>query len=139
MYIDTSVAVKLYVNEPDSRDCEAVVRGASVASSYLLYGEFRSALHGKVQRGAISPEVCADVWRQFQNEVESKSLTLISIDDTLVEDAAELIAELPPRFPLRTLDALHLATCLRVEAGPLFSKDTRMLRAAATLGIPVVN
>src|ERR1035438_5955174 len=57
MYIDTSAVVKLYVEEPDSEACEAIVVGTTLVSSRLLYCEFRSALLGKVSRGVISAEL----------------------------------------------------------------------------------
>jgi predicted nucleic acid-binding protein len=44
-----------------------------------------------------------------------------------------------PAVPLRTLDALHLATFHAVSAGPLFSKDKRMNAAARRLHLPVVG
>jgi uncharacterized protein len=137
VYIDTSVAVKLYVDEPDSSDCEETVRSSPLVSSRLLYCEFRSAIVGKVARGAISDSLHAEIWAQFQSDIDGQRITLISIDDVLVSDASSLLAELGPDIPLRTLDALHLATCLCVEAGPLFTKDSRMRQAAVRLGMPV--
>jgi predicted nucleic acid-binding protein len=139
VYIDTSVAVKLYVEEPDTPGCIAAARHARLASSRLLFCEFRSALLRKLQQSAISAELHSDVWRQFQRDVEAARLTLISIDDALVEDAARLLAALHPDVPLRTLDALHLATCLGVDAGPLFTRDARMLRAAQMMGMPLAG
>jgi len=47
--------------------------------------------------------------------------------------------ELHPNVPLRTLDALHLATYLSVETGPLFTKDIRMRQAAARLGLSLAG
>jgi predicted nucleic acid-binding protein len=41
--------------------------------------------------------------------------------------------------PLRTLDALHLATFGAIEAGPLFSLDRRMVAAAKLLGFATVG
>jgi len=49
------------------------------------------------------------------------------------------MGELHPGVPLRTLDAIHLATYLDVEAGPLFTRDPRMLQAAAFMGLPLAG
>ena len=62
MYVDTSALVKLYVDEPDSDACEATVAGNSLASSSLLYCEFRSALLGKLSRMLISRAFLDEDW-----------------------------------------------------------------------------
>jgi prevent-host-death family protein len=72
MYIDTSVAVKLYVRVPDSDECEAVVAGMTLVSSMLLHGELQSALLSKVTRGKISEKVNTEVWKKFGS---SRSMT----------------------------------------------------------------
>jgi hypothetical protein len=139
MYIDTSVLVKLYIEEPDSEACEAIVVGTTLVSSRLLYCEFRSALLGKVSRGIISADLRAEVWQEFEKDVAAHKIRLVSLNDILLQDAAGLLSDLYPNAPLRTLDALHLATYLSIETGPLFTKDPRMLRAAVQLGLPLAS
>jgi predicted nucleic acid-binding protein len=139
MYIDTSALVKLYVEEPDSGACETVVAGNTLVSSRLLYCEFRSALVGKVSRGIISSKVQNEVWREFEADMAAHKIRLISISDMLVQDAAELMSDLRPNVYLRTLDALHLATFLSVEAGSLFTMDLRMFQAAKELGLSIAS
>ena len=53
MYIDTSVAVKLFTREPDSDACESTVGGFTLVSSELTYCELRSALRSKKRDGLI--------------------------------------------------------------------------------------
>jgi uncharacterized protein len=139
MYVDTSVLVKLYVQEPDSDACEVVAEGTPLVSSRLLYCEFRSAIIGKVSRGSVSHELGAAVWQEFERDIETRHIQFVPISDTLVRDAADLLAELHPNVQLRTLDALHLATFLSADVGPLFTKDARMLRAAAQLGLSLAG
>jgi predicted nucleic acid-binding protein len=139
MYIDTSVAVKLYVEEPDSEACEAIVAGATLVSSRLLYCEFRSALLGKASRGAISADMQAEVWQAFRNDITADRIHLVSLNDALVHDAADLLAGLNPAIPVRTLDALHLATFMSIDTSALFTRDARMRSAAAHLGLPLAD
>ncbi len=61
------------------------------------------------------------------------------MDDTLFIEAAKLLGEIHPFVALRTLDALHLVTYMSVDAGPLFTKDRRMIQAAAHMGLPVAG
>ena len=137
MYVDTSVMVKLYVPEADSEACEAIVGGAPLVSSQLLVCEIRSALLGKRSRGIISPEAIDEILRTFEEHIATQKIRLIPLSDLLVQHAAELIGELHSRVPLRTLDALHLATFASVDGGPLFTKDVRMRLAAIELGLPL--
>jgi uncharacterized protein len=139
VYIDTSVAVKLYLTEPDSESCEATVAGKTLVSSRLLYCEFRSALLGKISRGKLSAESGHMVWQAFENDVASSTIHFVSLTDLIVRDAADLLRELHPNLALRTLDALHLATYLSVETGTLFTKDIRMLQAATQLGLSLAG
>jgi len=137
MYVDTSVVVKLYIQEPDSESCEAIVAGTTLISSRLLYCEFCAALLGKRSRGIISPEVCDELWQEFRKHIASHRIHLVSLNDMLIRDATALLSELPPDVPLGTLDALHLATLISIETVPLFTKDIRMLRAARHLELPL--
>jgi|SRR5580692_9041396 predicted nucleic acid-binding protein len=139
MYIDTSVLVKLYVREPDSEACRDTVADSSLVSSRLLYCEFRSALLGKESRKIISPESRDEAWQRFESDISDRAIRFISLDDLVIQEAQELLDVLHPRVSLRTLDAIHLATCLGLEAGPLFTKDHRMLKAATLLGLPLAG
>jgi len=139
MYIDTSALVKLYIGEPDSDACEEIVAEESLVSSRLLYCEFRSALLGKISRGAVSPEFASEVWSEFEQHIVDRRIRLVSMDDTLFIEAAKLLGEIHPFVALRTLDALHLVTYMSVDAGPLFTKDRRMIQAAAHMGLPVAG
>jgi predicted nucleic acid-binding protein len=139
MYIDTSALVKLYVDEADSEVCEAIVASRSLVSSRLLYCEFRSALLGKESRRIISQELRDEVWNRFESDISDGLIRFASLNDSVIQDAQELLSELHPRVSLRTLDAIHLATYLGLETGPLFTKDHRMLKAAAFLGLPLAS
>ena len=139
MYLDTSVVVKLYVAEPDSAECEARLDGSGLVSSELLLGEFFSALLAKERDKEISAAERGRIWALFESHVAERRIHLLALDGEVVRDARALMAEVHPAVPLRTLDALHLATFRAVSAGPLFSKDKRMNAAARRLPLPVVG
>lgn len=139
MYIDTSALVKLYLAEPGSEECEATVAGETLATSRLTVLEFRSALWGKVSRGIIPVELRDEVLREFEKDVTARRVLLVSLTDLVLSDASEVMEAVQPGVALRSLDALHLATFMGVEAGPLFTLDKRMLKAAAQLGLPLAR
>lgn len=139
MYLDTSVVVKLYVAEPDSAECEAQLDGGGLVSSELLLGEFFAALLAKERGGEISALERGHIWRLFESHVAEQRIHLLPLDGGVVREARAIMAATHPAVPLRTLDALHLATFRTVDASPLFSKDQRMNAAARHLRLPVVG
>lgn len=139
MYLDTSVLIKLYTREPDSAECERVVAGQRIVSSELLYTELWSALLAKERNGVLSPENRQRVWELFEVHLLDDAVELIELDGAVVREAAEMIARVHPHVPLRTLDAIHLATFAGVDAGPLFTVDRRMREAAKLLAFPLVS
>jgi len=139
MYLDTSVVVKLYVAEPDSAECEVQLDGGGLVSSELLFGEFYSALLAKERGGLIRAAQREEAWLQFAEHVAGRRIHLLPLDGEVVREARAIMAATHPTVPLRTLDALHLATFRTVDAGPLFSKDQRMNAAARHLRLPVVG
>jgi predicted nucleic acid-binding protein len=139
MYLDTSVLVKLYVNEPDSVACDGIARGHSLVSSDLAYGEVLSALLANERAKRLTSDERALAWSRFLEDQENGKLHFVPLNGILVQEAAELMEEVHPHVPLRTLDAIHLATFLSVDAGPLFTKDKRMLEAARRLNLPLAE
>ena len=137
MYIDTCVAVKLYTREPDSEECQHIAAGHRLVSSELLYTELWSALLAKERAKVISPELRQRVWQLFEEHLLEDVIELVALDGHVVREAAEIMAKVHPHVPLRTLDAIHLATYAGIEAGPLFTKDKRMIDAARRLEFPL--
>jgi len=134
VYIDTSAFVKLYVREPDSDACEGIAAGQPLVSSRLLSCEFRSALLNKESRSVISRETRDEVWLRFQQDIAENMVFLVPLDNRIMAVAQEIMDSLHPETPLRSLDALHLATYVGTESGPFFTRDQGMLRAAKRLG-----
>lgn len=139
MYLDTSVVVKLYTREPDSAECEKIAAGHRILSSELLYPELWSALLAKERKGVLSPDERARVWRLFEVHLLDEVVELVDLDGQVLREAAEMIARVHPQVPLRTLDAIHLATFVGLDAGPLFTNDRRMLDAARLMALPLAR
>jgi uncharacterized protein len=140
MYLDTSVAVALYAREPDSEKYEAIVAGSDgFFSSELLVGEMTSALLAKEKNKVISAGLREAIGAKFEEHLSDGTVQLVTLNGLMVREAAEVMRQVYPEILLRTLDAIHLATYLSVDAGPLFTKDRRMLDAARRLNIPLAD
>ncbi|MGH2960656.1 MAG: type II toxin-antitoxin system VapC family toxin [Solirubrobacterales bacterium] len=71
---------------------------------------------------------------EVQTEVERllASCMLIDVNDGLLRAAAQLASR-----AVRTLDAIHLASALRIEADEVVVYDRRLVEAAAGRGLAV--
>jgi uncharacterized protein len=138
MYLDTSVLVKRYVAEPDSHHVLDVVVGFTLVTSELAVAEMWSAVLAK-ERNGLPVEARQRAWSAFMGDIENDVLRLIPLDGVMIRDANEMMLRVHPQVPLRTLDAIHLATYDSVTTGPIFTKDKRMLAAAKLLGFAAVE
>ncbi len=122
-YVDTSAAMKLLVDEGESSALvdklqELRAAGETLVSSWLLHTELCCAANRH------PADVAADAV-----EAVLSALALVDID------RADLIAapSLPGR--LRSADAIHLASALRVGCDAILVYDEDLRAAARTVGI----
>jgi predicted nucleic acid-binding protein len=140
VYLDTSVAVAIYAREAGSEKLETILAGGSgVFSSELLLGEMTRALFAKEKGNLISAALREDIRAKFAEHVADGTVHLIPLDRLVMREATKLMGQVYPDVLLRTLDAIHLATYLSVEAGPLFTRDKRMIEAAKKLGLSLAR
>ena len=138
MYLDTSVLTKLFITESDSEVCARKVAGKVLVTSELAYGELFSAFLKNERGGSLTTRDREESWAEFERQVADESVWLETLDGSIIRSAQELMLKLHPQVALRTLDAIHLATCLSLFAGPLYTMDRRMRAAAVLLEIPLV-
>jgi predicted nucleic acid-binding protein len=138
MYLDTAVLVKLFVPEPDSAYFGKAVDGQVISSSWLAYTEFWSALLGKERAGAITPEQRQWAWHRFARHVEEEEILLLPLTPAVFKKANHILERCHPEVPLRSLDALHLASCDQLQDWPLCTTDKRMRAAAEVLSFQLL-
>jgi predicted nucleic acid-binding protein len=126
IYLDTSVALAHLLAE-DRRPKDALWRQPLVASRLLEY-ELWTRLNAR-RLGAS------------HGEVARRLLERLAILELLPNVLARALEPFPA--PVRTLDALHLASIeflrSRGEKVELASYDDRLLAAASALGIPIAD
>jgi predicted nucleic acid-binding protein len=127
-YLDTSAFVKLVHREAETDALIAWLRDWPIqASSRLLWVETLLT----VRRAATDPEAAGRAVTSATRLLEN--VDLIEMDRAVAERAARL------EPPIRTLDAIHLATAelLGTSLGALVTYDARLAQAARRLGVRV--
>lgn len=135
MYLDSGIIVKLLVREPDSDWFDKRLSGQVLDSSELSLTEVCSALSAKERSGAISRDRRQQAMLRFEEMVEDEILQLLPLDREVLDRACAILRACPPSLPLRTLDALHVASCDLYRCEALSTTDRRMRAAGAQLAI----
>jgi predicted nucleic acid-binding protein len=138
MYLDTAIIVKLLVREADSAWFSRHLIGHSFESSELALAEVRSALLAKERAGNITARERTAAGEKFQEMVDEDLLRLLPLNRAVLERASVLQLACHPRIPLRTLDALHVATCALHRGNLLATTDARMRAACEQFAIALV-
>ena len=138
MYVDTAILVKLLIREPDSRFYGQGLHGQEeVWSSELAITECWSALCRKMREREITRRIRTGAWTRLDRYGTTGSLHLLPVNREILLEANKLLDRCTPQLPLRTLDAIHLSSCMSLKAFPLWTNDKRMREAADYLGLPL--
>jgi uncharacterized protein len=134
VYVDTSVLVPLFLNEPHSAavaDWYAREKSELVAAAWCI-PEFASALGIKQRTGAIDSQQAQGAWTRFERMVAA-DLRLLPVEPAHFHRAAALV--LDAASALRAGDALHLACAEAAGAKQMATLDDVMSRSARRLKI----
>ncbi|MDQ3150123.1 MAG: type II toxin-antitoxin system VapC family toxin [Chloroflexota bacterium] len=125
VYLDSSAAVKLIVREAESEALESWLRPHDVLTSSAL---LRTELLRAIRRGA--PRKIAEA------RAALAAFTLRAVDDEILDVAGDIGPS-----SIRSLDAIHLATALRLATAldAIVTYDRRMIEGAVLLGLPVAS
>ena len=123
-YVDASALTKLVLEEPDS----VAMRGWYVANEHVLCSRI-----GLVETRRA---VARHIHDPAHLDTILRSVEVVEVDADIARQAAALR---PPS--LKTLDAIHLASAVRLGAlvDAFVTYDDRLADAARAVGLPVVR
>ncbi len=139
MYLDTAILVKLFAREKDSEFFGKLTDGENISSSVLSYTELYSALLRKERNGELKTAARHAAWESFEKSIEQERIHLAPFGPALFKKANRIMDHCNPKVALRSLDALHLATCDQLQDWPLCTTDVRMRQAAELLRFPLTE
>lgn len=137
MYLDSAIIVKLLIQEPDSDEFQSALIGQNLDTAELSVLEVASALCGKERQGHISRRLRERALTAFDEKLESDEIRLLPVTSPTFLRARRFLEACHPHVALRSLDALHLATCDQHDALPFCTTDVRLRTAVGRLGLPI--
>ena len=106
-YYDTSALVKQYLHEAGSnRVLELLKSGEKVYTASLTYAETHAAFSQRSREGRLKRQTTRRLALRFDRDWESYDIVVLS------ENVLQLARQMLYRHPLRSADAIHLASAL---------------------------
>jgi predicted nucleic acid-binding protein len=139
-FADTGFIASLYLEESTSQAADAALgnRREPLPLTPLVMLELRNAFNRAVQRQRITTAQRDALWQDVEADVASGFLVTVPVAaGPLHETARKLSDRHTPVLGTRSLDLLHVATALVLEAKVFFSFDDRQRKAAASEGLEV--
>ncbi|MHB8522467.1 MAG: type II toxin-antitoxin system VapC family toxin [Limisphaerales bacterium] len=139
-FADTGFVASLYLKESTSAQARTAVRAEDVGLPLtpLVALELRNAFNRALQRRRITAEQRDALWQDVEADITSGFLVRTPVPSGELHDKARQLSDRhTPKFGTRTLDLLHVAAALVLEAKVFFSFDDRQRRAAASEGLKV--
>ena len=133
-YFDSSSLVKFVITEIGSEENLNIWNLSSEkVTSQLARTEMHSTLMRRVREGSMP----ASAVRGRLDEMDKlfTDVVLVDITSDVIGASCELVKELP----LKSADAIHLATALMVRADLFSSSDKKLCAAASESGIAVTD
>jgi uncharacterized protein len=134
-YFDTSALVKRYIDEVGRRQVLQLLRQHECVASAILPVELRSALRRRVTEGTLAAARVPEILKRVT--ADRAYWTLVEVGAEVLGAAEKLVAV----HPLRTLDAIHVASAQVFAVGVsesdlmFVSADKRQTDAAAAIGL----
>ena len=133
-YYDSSALLPLYYNETFSTEAQAALARDfdQFVTSELTIVELRSALARLERSSKISKARAVLIFEQIERDLQSTPRKL-DVSGDVLRETLRLFASI--NLPIKALDAIHLASCLRYGTKGFVTGDKQQARLASKLGL----
>ena len=143
-YLDTSVIIKLYVNEPRTevmiRLLDEIDSDDRLYTSWFTILELTSVILRLAKGGRLGANTADSIVAGFQHQI-GETFLVWPIDESVLTEALAVVE----RHTLRSPDAIHLATAMSIfQLTPeldkvLVTSDRELLAAGVESGMEVLD
>jgi predicted nucleic acid-binding protein len=132
VFLDSSALAKRYIQEPGSDRLEEILFSASsLGVSVICVSEVVSALCRRRRERKLSAQEYVKAKQALFEDIED--LSVVNVTDRVLARAVELLE----RWPLRSSDALHVASAAEWSAELFVSADENQCTAARGYALQV--
>lgn len=142
VYVDTSVIVKLYIKEEYSRNTSNWLKKNNEAIPLTSFHELEliNAIHLKQYRSEITPDEIRLIMSRFEEHEINGIYYRPQLDwPAILVHAIDLSKKHSTSIGSRSLDILHVASALSINADRFLTLDDRQSRLAAIAGLKIEN
>jgi hypothetical protein len=139
-FADAGFIASLYLEESTSQAADAALgnKRDPLPLTSLAMLELRNSFNRAVQRQRITSAQRDALWQDVEADIASGFLVPVPVASGPLHDTARILSDrYTPALGTRSLDLLHVAAALVLEAKVFFSFDDRQRKAAASEGLKV--
>ena len=143
LFFDTSALVKLFHREIGTDFVIQIVNDTQnkVWISELIIIEFFNAMYRLYRELHINDEELSNLIYEFDKECNR--FLIVSLNEAVIKEAREILINFGKNIPLRSLDALQLASYNLVYENDkdwaFVTSDTKLVQILQNIGIKVIN
>lgn len=136
VYVDTSFLVSLYLtdtNSPDARN--RILSAPPLWVTPLHEAEWAHAISQNVFRGRLSISESDRMHAKFSEHIDRGRWVTVPLPERALGVCAELARVHGAKLGIRTLDSLHVACALELNAERFWTYDERQAKLAKAQGL----
>lgn len=131
-FFDASAFVKRYVEEKGSQLVDDIcLQATELSLSVICVPEIISALNRRIRKKILSTREYITIKEHLSNDV--RDVEIINLTPEVLSTATTLLEA----YPLRSMDALHVACALEWGAELFVSSDKQQTKAAGEAGLKI--
>ncbi len=134
--VDSSFLVSKYILDPHSEEADQrMEQRPLVWVTPLNRSEVANAVYRYVYRKALAQTAADAVWADFESDFANRVWIEVGLPTRLWEASIGLARRYGPTLGVRTLDSLHVACALELNAERFWTFDARQERLAQAVGL----
>jgi predicted nucleic acid-binding protein len=138
-YVDTSFLASLYLEDSHSQTADRML--LSLADCFLTplhRAEWFHAIAQHVFRGAMTAAKAGELHSLFEQDIQTGPWQNVAMPEQAFERCAEMARQYGPKLGTRTLDTLHVACALELNADRFWTFDERQGKLAKAQGLKIL-
>lgn len=138
VYADSSFVVSLYLTDIHSPDARRRIQSTpALILTPFHWAEWFHALAQHQFRGDLHEDPAQRITAQFLSDEAAGLFQKAPFPDTAFEVCADLARKFGAGLLLRTLDSLHVACALELDAEKFWTYDERQAKLAKAVGLEI--